>query len=324
MTSDRRFPGVVRTWVDAVHEAVGGVSRLDGPKGLGDEVSEGAVLRWLRGLETAGYGRALRAAAVVAPETLGMLGVAWACRPSVREGLGSLSRYLGLLHPGLGLRLEGDGRWTRVVLSLPVGASGDLVRRSAVEFLFAFVAHRTRSLGGSGLSKVMFRHEPIVELDAYDVVFDAPVEFGREWDGLVMQSLLLAGRLPASDGPMAARVRSGILRALKGLPAVQGTSVQVREIIVEELMGGIPPMTRVASRLGMTVPSLAQLLRGEGETFAGLREQLLYRLALEYLEDSELALVDVAFATGFVDHGVFDRTFARWSGRSPHAWRRGE
>lgn len=88
-------------------------------------------------------------------------------------------------------------------------------------------------------------------------------------------------------------------------------------------MGGIPPMTRVASRLGMTVPVLAQLLRGEGETFAGLRESLLYRLALEYLEESELALVDVAFATGFVDFGVFERTFARWSGRSLRSWRRG-
>jgi AraC-like DNA-binding protein len=218
--------------------------------------------------------------------------------------------------------LEDDGRWTTAVLSLPVDAPDDLVTRSTVEFLFAYVAHRTRGIGGSGLSKVVFRHEPAVGGDVYGVVFEA-VEFGGERNGLVMPSSLLDGRLPPSDGPTAERVRRGILRALKGLPPVQATAVQVREIIVDELMGGIPPMTRVASRLGMTMPVLAQLLRGEGETFAGLREQLLYRLALEYLDESELALVDVAFATGFVDFGVFERTFARWSGRSLASWRKG-
>lgn len=322
MASDRWFPGVVRTWIEAVQEAAGGVNRLDGPGGLDDAVSAGTVDRWLRGLETAGRSGVLHAAATVAPESLGMLGFAWAGRPSVREGLGSLSRYLGLLHPSLGLRLEDDGRWTTAVLSLPVDAPDDLVTRSTVEFLFAYVAHRTRGIGGSGLSKVVFRHEPAVGGDVYGVVFEA-VEFGGERNGLVMPSSLLDGRLPPSDGPTAERVRRGILRALKGLPPVQATAVQVREIIVDELMGGIPPMTRVASRLGMTMPVLAQLLRGEGETFAGLREQLLYRLALEYLDESELALVDVAFATGFVDFGVFERTFARWSGRSLASWRKG-
>lgn len=251
-------------------------------------------------------------------ETFGMAGHALAARPTLAEGVQSLSRYLGLLSPALGIEIRADGPSTR--LSLPSGEPATLVSSAAAHALFVQIARLARRDGHAPLSTTL-RQELPPERALYDEAFGCPVEFGSERDAIVIPSAALAIRLPSSDGPVGAAIRRGVGRALRRLVVVGPVSVQVREAIVELLPAGIPSMTRVASRLGTTVPLLSALLREEAQSFADLRESLLHELCRQFLEDPDLAIVDVAFVTGFVERDVFERSFERWSGQHPSAFR---
>jgi AraC-like DNA-binding protein len=253
------------------------------------------------------------------PETFGMAGHVLASRPSLGDGVLSLSRYLGLLSPALAFELLVDGSSTRV--SLPSGLQTDLVSSTATEVLLVQIARLTRE--ACPLHRAMLRQKLPADRAPYDQAFGCLVEFGSDRDAILVPSQALAMRLPPSDGPMGARIRRGVGETLRRLAVVGPVSMQVREAILELLLAGIPSMTRVASRLGTTVPLLAALLREEEQSFAGLRELLLHELCCQFLQDPELALLDVAFATGFVDLDVFEQTFERWSGKRPDAFRAG-
>jgi AraC-like DNA-binding protein len=324
VTIDRTLPGVTRTWIEAAcrtsSPASGGVESTEGVDGdvevawLNDAVREAERI-------VGSSAFCLRAASLVPADALGMVSFAWAARPTVGAGLASLDRYLRLLSPSVSLRIQADGAWTQLVLVLPDGTPNDASSRCAAEFFFAHLLTRIRSFSEVVVQKVTFRHGPVAHRDAYDPVFRAPVEFGRDQDSITIDAAVLEVKLPPHDCSAGVRVRRGATAALRGLPEAGATSSQVREVILDELIGGIPHMTRVSSRLGMTVPALAAVLKEEGATFAGLREELLYQLTRVYLDDRDLALVDVAFAVGFIDYDVFVRTFARWSGQTPTEYR---
>jgi AraC-like DNA-binding protein len=44
-------------------------------------------------------------------------------------------------------------------------------------------------------------------------------------------------------------------------------------------------------------------------------------LALRYLEDGKLSQQEIAFVLGFSEQSAFQHAFARWTGRSPGAYR---
>ncbi|MFW5741500.1 MAG: AraC family transcriptional regulator ligand-binding domain-containing protein [Myxococcota bacterium] len=324
MTTLTTLHGVIRIWIEAARAALVREPVTESAGQLDGDLDVAWLSGALRDLErVAGTPSfALQAAASVRPDALGMISFARSARPTVGEGLASVARYLQLLSPQVRLTSHPDGAWAQLTLVLPRGTPVDAASRCAAEFTFAHIIHQLRALADVNVQKVTFRHAPVPYRDAYDTAFRAPVEFNRDVDSITIPSAHLDMRLPPYDCSTGVRVRRGASQALRSLPEVGATSAQVREVILDEVIGGIPHMTRVATRLGMTVPALAAVLKEEHATFAGLREELLYRLASEYLADEQLGLVDVAFVVGFVDYDVFVRTFTRWSGKSPKAYRR--
>jgi AraC-like DNA-binding protein len=317
VASTRSFPGVVWKWLEAASLALGLTppsEHVDVNGSFDEDLLVGALrrLQW-----QAGSAESLLAkVSTLPPETFGMVGHALAARPTLGEGVQSLSRYLGLLSPALAFELLVDGSTTRI--SLPSVMRPDLVSSTASEVVLIQIAQLARNEHPP--VRAMLRQDPPPVLAPYAQAFGCHVEFRSERDAIWVPSHALATRLPPSDGHIGAAIRRGVGDALRRLAVVGPVSVQVREAILELLLAGIPSMTRVASRLGTTVPLLAALLREEGQAFAGLREALLHELCCQYLQNPDLAILDVAFATGFVELDVFEHTFERWSGKRPHAF----
>jgi AraC-like DNA-binding protein len=107
------------------------------------------------------------------------------------------------------------------------------------------------------------------------------------------------------------------------LPRRDDLSAQVRAALAADLRGG-PTLEGVAARLGVPPRSLQRRLAAEGTSYNGLLDQVRHELALRYLRQRELALVEVAFLLGFAEQSVFQRAFRRWTGTSPAEWRRRE
>jgi AraC-like DNA-binding protein len=320
VASARSFPGVVWTWLEATSLSLG-LTPLSERIDVDGSVDEHLLVDALRRLQWQAGSAAILLTKVrtLPPETFGMAGHALASRPTLGEGVQSLSRYIGLLSPAFAFELLVDGSSTRI--SLPSGLRTDLVSSTATEVLLVQIARLARE--AFPLHGAMLRQDPPADRAPYDQAFGCLVEFGSDRDAILVSSPALSMRLPPSDGPMGAAIRRGVGDTLRRLAVVGPVSMQVREAILELLLAGIPSMTRVASRLGTTVPLLAALLREEEQSFAGLRELLLHELCCQYLQHPDLALLDVAFATGFVEFNVFEQTFERWSGMRPDAFRAG-
>lgn len=80
-------------------------------------------------------------------------------------------------------------------------------------------------------------------------------------------------------------------------------------------------MDAIASKLGVSRPTLFRRLKAEGTTFEQLLDELRHRLSLHYLSGKKVSVNETAYLVGFSDPAAFSRAFKRWTGSSPRTAR---
>lgn len=96
---------------------------------------------------------------------------------------------------------------------------------------------------------------------------------------------------------------------------------QIRWVLRSRLTAGRPDVRSVAAELAMSERSLQRKLTDEGLTFQGLLGETRHQLALEYLADPTLSLMEVAYMLGYEDQNSFFRAFRQWESSTPAIWR---
>jgi AraC-like DNA-binding protein len=147
------------------------------------------------------------------------------------------------------------------------------------------------------------------------LAFDAPdtrVVFSeRTLDAPVVQSsesaLAFLRGAPANfilkyrdDQSLAARIR----RRLRALPPAAW-----------------PSFAQAAAELGLGASTLHRKLAQEGTTFRAIAENVRRDLAVRFLADSPMSVVDIAESVGFAEPSAFRRAFKQWTGSTPGAYR---
>lgn len=87
------------------------------------------------------------------------------------------------------------------------------------------------------------------------------------------------------------------------------------------LTAGEATATRVARRLAMSERTMQRRLQAEGVSFAQLLDEGRAALAKAHLADPAMSLAEIAWLLGFADQSSFTRSFRRWTGEPPGAWR---
>jgi AraC-like DNA-binding protein len=150
-----------------------------------------------------------------------------------------------------------------------------------------------------------------------ELVFDAPnLAYWR--DAAVVHRPLVQG-----DAALRRQMeeRAAMLAASRG--AVDGVVRDVRTLVARRLAEGVPGLDAAAALLGLTPRALARRLAEHGTSFTKIVDDSRRQLALEYVKDASLSLVDVAYLLGFSEQSAFHRAFKRWTGRAPGEYRRG-
>ena len=111
---------------------------------------------------------------------------------------------------------------------------------------------------------------------------------------------------------------------LAQLPTNQppGLVERVRGEIVRQLKGEAPTLAAVADRLHLGVRTLQLKLREAGHTYQQLLDNVRSELAQRHLREPHLSITDVAFLLGYSEPSVFVRSFKKWTGQTPGAFRR--
>jgi AraC-like DNA-binding protein len=77
----------------------------------------------------------------------------------------------------------------------------------------------------------------------------------------------------------------------------------------------------VARTLAVSQRTLSRRLADEGTSFRTILDDLRQESACALLQDRSLSIGDVAFFLQYSEPAAFNRSFRRWTGRTPRAFR---
>jgi AraC-like DNA-binding protein len=159
---------------------------------------------------------------------------------------------------------------------------------------------------------VLFTHAPRAEVAAYEALLGCPVQFNQPFNGVAILKPELSHSLIQAGQTLHAHLRVLADEMLASLP--QGSvSARVQQLIRQHPRWG---KERIGEALGMSGRHLNRKLADEEVSFKGLREALLYDLAVQSLRGGQSA-AQVGEKLGFSDESAFARAFSRWSGKTP-------
>ena len=95
----------------------------------------------------------------------------------------------------------------------------------------------------------------------------------------------------------------------------------MRDLVATSLSEGIPALSDIARELGMSGRTLQRRLRERGLSYQTLVDESRRQLAMRLLRQTDFALIEVAFMTGFSGQSAFTRAFKRWAGQTPRSFR---
>jgi AraC-like DNA-binding protein len=99
-----------------------------------------------------------------------------------------------------------------------------------------------------------------------------------------------------------------------------GLSGKVREVLLHNVMRPVS-LESVARQLHMTGRTLRRRLRRENTSFRQLTDDLRKRLAIKYLDETDLVIEEVAHSLGFSEDASFRHAFRRWTNAAPAEFR---
>ena len=98
-------------------------------------------------------------------------------------------------------------------------------------------------------------------------------------------------------------------------------STRVRQILVEDLGQSVLTVDAVATALAVSRRTLTRRLAEEGTSFRHLLDDVRADFARALLKDPSLSIGDIAFFLQYSEPAAFHRSFRRWTGNTPQAFR---
>jgi AraC-like DNA-binding protein len=238
---------------------------------------------------------------------------------TLRGALEALGRYIRLLHDTARatLAVEGDREvWS---LDLPTPHS-----RAMFEFAFAAIVRTGRSASGRerGPLAIELPFPPPPDTSEQARLFGCPIHWQSSRAAMIFTPDHLDAALAQTNPALAAALHRHAEKLLAELAPSRTFSTRVREHVIAVLQTAEPNADDTARQLKTSERTLRRRLQEEGTTFTDLVSDVRRELALSYLRDENLSLMEIAFLLGFSDASAFHRAFRRWTGVSPSEHRR--
>lgn len=242
-----------------------------------------------------------------------------------RDGLDILERFFHLTFPAFELRLmEGQGE-------MP---GGEAVLRLRSKFPFTEIEYFGLSsavVAINGLMKAMLAADAVArraELtigapDGWATIEEKlgfPVQFGAAENRIVFPAELLTRPLPGSDPINHVRLR-GLCEQFAADMAFETTPVTEVVAFLDAAPCLNVTLPEVAAGLGYSERGLRRQLDRSGTSYRRLIDEVRARRARDLLAATTLPVKAIAGTLGFDSSSNFARSFRRWTGVSPNAFR---
>ncbi len=255
----------------------------------------------------------------------GLLGYAMFASASLGKAIERHSKYQDVIGAVLhtALIVEGDTAHLRVVsVARPdmVDTQDKLVFE--LESLFAQWAEIGPAIGKSRhwFTHVEFSYPAPAYKPMYDEILGKPVLFRRQYNQINFPALLLEQTLSFANEEAALLCEQQCAALLGELKQADGVVGKIRRLLANN-PGGYPSIEETAGTLAMGERTLRRRLAEEDTTYKQVVLDFRMELAASYLRGREITIQEVAYVSGYADPSNFHRTFSRYHGMTPNAYR---
>ncbi|HMO40865.1 MAG TPA: AraC family transcriptional regulator [Saprospiraceae bacterium] len=155
----------------------------------------------------------------------------------------------------------------------------------------------------------------------YERLFRCPVYFNQEKNGIYLDKKQVAEPVVTSDYQLLQILVQHAEARLAAMQQDAGFFTIVKQSILNLVKPQFPTIEQVAANLNISVRTLQRKLQEEGHTYKSVLDELRRQLAADYLRKENLSIQEIAYLLDYADASAFSRSFKRWTGKSPGAYR---
>lgn len=262
----------------------------------------------------------------VRPKSFPVLGYAAMSADTMGDAIGQLLRFEQLVWDVGNAELICSDDYCRIRQSTHFP---DLVPQTLIEMSMAgwvsigreLLNDNTRLRQEALPSAVHFRRAAPADTRIYDDFFRCPVVFSQAENALIFPASLMQEPTRDADPQMQQWMQQQGTQLLSHYDQELNLTNEVRAAIYRLLQQGEPELERIAASLNINPRTLRRKLQEMNSGVKELVDEMRQELALLYLQQPRLSLVDIAFMLGFSEQSAFTRAFKRWQGMPPGRYR---
>lgn len=155
--------------------------------------------------------------------------------------------------------------------------------------------------------------------------FRAEVKFDQHDTAMVFPSRYLEYPVVQNETTLQAFLKTAPYQLLVMVGSEDSTlREQVVAMIGRDFSLASPSAEHVAKTLNMSVSTLRRRLIEENTTYQKIKDECRRQSSIDYMNSPELSINDVAGLMGFDEPSAFFRSFKRWTGMTPGAYRQSQ
>ncbi|MBD2752774.1 AraC family transcriptional regulator [Spirosoma validum] len=266
---------------------------------------------------------ALKLGELVNPVAIGVLAYVMMHSPTLGQAFDKLCQYQDIVCEGICTTGQLTPSGTQFVLSLRIISSDIIYPEHTLNSELSIYLSAMRALTGLHVTAdaIRFAYPRPVDIREHERVFaPAQLTFDADVTEMVLDAKLID--LPVLNASPALSMlfekhATDMLTRLKA-PSL---SSRVKSEIVSLMKGEEPTLSTVADRLAMGVRTLQLHLKEAGTSYQQLLDESRKELAVSHLREPNLSTTDIAYLLGFAEPSVFFRSFKKWTGQTPGAFR---
>ena len=193
------------------------------------------------------------------------------------------------------------------------------------EFALAVALKLARDSTGADITpvRVCFAHPAPEDTADHRRFFHGGVRFAAGSSSMSLSASDRARPMREADAALAGIIRRRLENALgdRDRSSAGTMSTRVRRMLVEHLGQSTLALDGVAITLAVSRRTLTRRLEEERTSFRHILDDVRRDFARALLQDHSLSIGDIAFFLQYLEPAAFHRSFRRWTGQTPLAFR---
>ena len=253
---------------------------------------------------------------------IGLVSLLIVHQPTLRDAIGIVAEYRNRINSTLTLQLEDHGDVS--FLREHIAINQPLIVRQVSDLALGVLYKMCRSIMPESWRPqcVSFSYERPGATDRalYDRLFDCPMQFGSDFDGIVIEHDDLDRALPGADRALASHARELVSAVIN--PGQRSVAEEVEQSIRLLMPAGRATIGEVAHSLDTNVRTLQRRLEQEEVSFSELLDRVRVQQVSQHFANRQLRLTDVAHLLGYAGLASFSAWYRARFNRTPSEGRR--